>query len=903
MKTYQAGSRAESPAGLPAGWPFAGRREPFSAVRAALRSGAGAVVAGEAGAGKSRLVAEVVARLDADRAGHRAAVVRAVGTQAAAGIPFGAFAHALAGRAPGGGNLLRAAADQLRAAAGSGELLVAVDDAQWLDPASAALVHHVALHRGARVLVTVRTGEPAPDPITALWKDELVARIDLAPLATDEVGQVLSAALGGTVESETVRHLTRASEGNLLYLREVVLAGHGTGSLSQVDSVWCWRGELSMTARLREMVEARIGHLEPEVREVLELVAFGEPLGALLLAGLTSPGAVERAEDRGLVTVDDDGARRQVRVGHPLYGEVVRGQCGTLRTQRRLRELAEAVEETGLRRREDMLRAAVWRLDSGSATDPELLLAAAYLAWARHDPPLAARLGRAALDAGGGMEAAAVLGQVLMVLGRADEAAAVLRTVSSSVSGDQASDRERAQHALSLGINLAWAGADDEACQVLDRAEVAIADPHWRQELLIYRGVVDFFAGRLSGSAAALTRLATLGPTNVRGSAHAAGLEAWMCAYSGQSHRCLAAAQAALSEAHRWRDEAPHAMPTLLDAQCAGYVFAGRLDEAARTAETALTLVDTPGAWDLSVSAFSAHRALVSRLRGELAEAVRWCREDTVRLRARTPYLGRCLGELAHAAALLGELPTARRALAEAEQLADRWAFTRQPVLLARAWVAAAEGDLDTAATEAIAAADDAEKHGMSGHLMFALHDAVRLGAAPLAADRLSALADRMDGELVGLCARHATAAAAADGPGLHAVSVSFEELGMLLYAAEAAAQAAAGYRRVGRAASARAAQTRAWGLAERCPGARTPALVELAAPGLTPRQREIAQLAATGLTNRQIADRLTLSLRTAANHLQAVYDKLGVNNRADMTRLLHLAPPLARLRHTPPAP
>ncbi|MCK2214348.1 helix-turn-helix transcriptional regulator [Actinomadura sp. ATCC 31491] len=62
---------------------------------------------------------------------------------------------------------------------------------------------------------------------------------------------------------------------------------------------------------------------------------------------------------------------------------------------------------------------------------------------------------------------------------------------------------------------------------------------------------------------------------------------------------------------------------------------------------------------------------------------------------------------------------------------------------------------------------------------------------------------------------------------------------------------------------------------------------MELATPDLTPRQRECVRLAAAGLTNRQIADRLTLSTRTAANHLQAAYDKLGVNDRTQVGRLL----------------
>jgi DNA-binding CsgD family transcriptional regulator len=51
---------------------------------------------------------------------------------------------------------------------------------------------------------------------------------------------------------------------------------------------------------------------------------------------------------------------------------------------------------------------------------------------------------------------------------------------------------------------------------------------------------------------------------------------------------------------------------------------------------------------------------------------------------------------------------------------------------------------------------------------------------------------------------------------------------------------------------------------------------------GLTARQLEVLRLLAEGLSNAEIADRLVLSVRTAANHVAAVLDKLGVHTRAE---------------------
>ncbi|MFC7103275.1 AAA family ATPase [Nonomuraea rubra] len=113
-------------------------RGPLTAVREALRSGAGMMIAGAAGVGKSRLAAHALAGQQG------CVVVHALGTETASMIPFGAFAHVLTGPPRTGENLLRWAARHLRDLARRRELLVSVDDAHRLDPASAALVHYLA---------------------------------------------------------------------------------------------------------------------------------------------------------------------------------------------------------------------------------------------------------------------------------------------------------------------------------------------------------------------------------------------------------------------------------------------------------------------------------------------------------------------------------------------------------------------------------------------------------------------------------------------------------------------------------------------------------------------------------------------------------------------------------------
>ncbi|MFE9643213.1 LuxR C-terminal-related transcriptional regulator [Streptomyces sp. NPDC006365] len=249
-------------------------------------------------------------------------------------------------------------------------------------------------------------------------------------------------------------------------------------------------------------------------------------------------------------------------------------------------------------------------------------------------------------------------------------------------------------------------------------------------------------------------------------------------------------------------------------------------------------------------------RARYARLRGELREAVAWAREG---LRAAPDDRG-CRAELAVAEAQLGTATAAAHKLLAAHPAS---------VGAANTWLRAARGDT-AGALESITE-DDA----------YALHDAARLGDPALVADRLA----RLPGEPAALLARHADALTRGDGPALDRAAERLEQRGFLLFAAEAHTQAASVHRDPR---AARMSRTRAVTLARRCQGARTPALSGLVLGELTARQRQIVTLAAAGLSNREIADRLTLSIRTVGNHLHSAYTRLGATDRGSLPRLVH---------------
>jgi DNA-binding NarL/FixJ family response regulator len=184
-------------------------------------------------------------------------------------------------------------------------------------------------------------------------------------------------------------------------------------------------------------------------------------------------------------------------------------------------------------------------------------------------------------------------------------------------------------------------------------------------------------------------------------------------------------------------------------------------------------------------------------------------------------------------------------------------------------------------------AAQRAQRSGALALAASAWHDLVRVGE-PQGAKPLLALATGTDNPLITLRAMAVEAIAGHDPDALATAAERFEAMGLLLLAAECCAAAAGEYRRRPDARAADRLAGRAHLLAAQCDQPHTPGLT-LAGPvaELTSREREIATLAAAGSSNREIADALTVSVRTVETHLQRAYTKLGVSSRNGLATVL----------------
>jgi DNA-binding CsgD family transcriptional regulator len=859
-------------------WTFVGRESELHRLTAAVagETDRGVLFGGGAGVGKSRLLREGVARLDPER--HL--VVTATATGATTGFPLGAFATALPAESPPrvtGAGLLRWAGEVLHRQAGSRSLVLAVDDAHLLDPLSAALVHQLARAGPATLVATLRTGADVPEPVRALWVDDLVARIELDPLTPADTELLLRAACDGPVDSASAARLWELSQGNAHLLRELIQAAHDGDALVRRYGIWRWTGALPLSPTLADAVDHRMGRLTAPVREVLELVAFAAPVGLSLLVKATDGAAVELAEERGLIRVGPDDRRTVVTLAHPLYGAVVRQRCPLTRVRRMLADLAHLIESTGARRHDDLLRVALWRLDSDTARDPAQLLRACRHAFGRYEMVRATRLGRAAVAAGGGFDAAEVLSALLVLDDRAEEAIRVLDTVADEITGDG----QRARWRCARASVAFWGRGDAAAIRLLD-------GPVTPRQAALARAVEASMRLHL-GEAAPAGRLAR---------------EVLADPAAGPEQRALATATLAHLEAASGAPAAALARLDGLDDGCLGVPHVRLAVEVARG--TALVLDGDPDAVDgflaadfarvardrdfrLGTGFLTVVQAQAARLRGDLAGASRLASQAAGELSDGHNYAALAHAERAHAAALMGDADLATEAMADCDRLRRDTARMVYPwTEQARAWVHVAAGDRRTALTTLERLAARLRTDGLAAHETTILLDLARLGE-PVAA-RARRLAATVSGRAAAAVFRYVEAVGAGDGPALRGAAEAFAGLGLHLYAAEAASGAVTLLRRL-RAKDAPETALRLAGSLERCPDARTPAL-EIEHPTLTHRERQIARLAAAGVASKAIAEQLYLSARTVDNHLMRVYAKLGVGGRNRLAAALRALPP-----------
>jgi DNA-binding CsgD family transcriptional regulator len=914
--------------------PWVGRDEERDAVErlvATAVSGTGGVlvIEGDAGLGKSRLLD--VGTGVAEDLGVQ--VVAAGGDPFDEDRPFG-IVHTLLGQLeadlppgwtddPGSAQyLVRERSVEAVEAAATHGLLVVVDDLQWADRASLAVL--AALARRAERLPLALALACRPEPRSTdlnqllVGLQDLATRVALAPLRADAVAELAAGVLGAAPGDDLQGHL-RGAAGNPFLVVETLRALEQDDLLQRTGDAAHLAGNPT-SATFRATIRERLAHLGDGPVQLLEVgsvlgrsFTLAEAAAVLGQAPGLLVGDARTAVRAGLLDrVGEDGLQfRHDLVREALYDEVPAPERDQLH-----RAAAEALSGVGA----DELRvgqhaalgaqpgdpeSARWLLDAAAAAaayDPAAalgLLDQAALAAQGH-PDLQAAVAAARLTAlawsgrvaDAEAQAAAALagnldareeallehrlGEALLVRGDSPAAVPHLRRALDSGALEGA-DRLRAGSWLAAALMSSYdlPAALDAANRALDAIDGSDGDPEAEANALATRCRLRAWQLDLDDALDDADRALAIirrGPA-LRRPPHL------LCGYTLADADQLDKARAVLREGveQSERHGQLSALPFLHSALVALELKAGRWDAAITEGHLLLALGEETGVRAGRLEALG-NLAQIAHHRGEEEEEealLRACDEEM-----RTP--GHDAGGISITLwAKAFQAEAAGRPELGAQMLGDAFALAvGLDVRLAQlaygpdlARMAVASGDRATARYVADTVAPLAGRAGVASALGGAK---ICQGLAEGSSDRLVEAA-----EAFGRAGRPFEAAQAWEAAG--------DVLAARGRAADASAllaKAADGYRGLG--ASRHLARVEA-----QSPVATTGERPATGWDSLTPAEAAVAALVGEGLTNAEIAERQGTSRRTVETHVSRLYRKLEVPNRVVLARVAHeQAPP-----------
>jgi DNA-binding CsgD family transcriptional regulator len=239
--------------------------------------------------------------------------------------------------------LARGVLDAFRSLSSARPLLVAVDDAQWMDRPSADVLEFCfrRLEREpVSILLTFHgAGLVSPLGLDRALSPGRLSQVTLGPLGLGTIGEILRSRLGVTFPRYTLSRLYEACGGNPFYALESarVLDEHQRTSIVNEP--------IPVPKSLGDLVRHRLRGLSPEARDVGRLVAASsDPRERLIRAAhgaSESWVAIDQAIDGGIIERDGD----SLRFTHPLLRSVLYAEM-TLNERRHVhRQLGAVAEE------------------------------------------------------------------------------------------------------------------------------------------------------------------------------------------------------------------------------------------------------------------------------------------------------------------------------------------------------------------------------------------------------------------------------------------------------------------------------------------------------------------------------------------------------------------------------
>jgi DNA-binding CsgD family transcriptional regulator len=387
----------------------AAEREEFESWGRQLRSGASAfLITGPAGVGKTAMWSYGVQRLS-----RQIRVLTCRSDELGHALSYSCLADLLEGTGEALGDLPRlfrdtlgqalhpglsdtsvvdhpavalAVSELLRRVAAAGPVVLAIDDLQWLDRASARVVQFVLrrLHELPIGVLATRRGATIPALLASSLPDHQVITCDLRGLTLAEMDRLIVVRMGVALRRPALSQIHEASGGNPLYSLELARARLRSG-IGEA-------GERPHTSTLAELIGTRVAAVGRQTGETL-LVVAAQPrptvTSVVELLGPSAVSALEHAVDAGLLDIVGD----RLRFTHPLLGAAVLESADAGRRRKVHAALASSTVDAEQRGRHLSQATAV-----GDERVSALIEEAAVAAWTRGAPDAAADLAERAAE-------------------------------------------------------------------------------------------------------------------------------------------------------------------------------------------------------------------------------------------------------------------------------------------------------------------------------------------------------------------------------------------------------------------------------------------------------------------------------------------------------------------------
>ncbi|WP_150117055.1 helix-turn-helix transcriptional regulator [Arthrobacter sp. ERGS1:01] len=779
--------------------------------------------------------------------------------------------------------------------------LFIIDEADYIDGATAELVVRLVQAGQMKLVVSHRSARDLVHPLPQLWDAGLAERIHLHPLTLQEGREFCDAALGGRTMAGTSWYLWSTAGGNPLLMSLIMAEAHAGGLLRKKGGAWT----IDMTAmprghQLQDVVREQLRGISPVARQALNLVALSEPVPEAVIAEMLGHDPVRELQERHLIH-EPTGRPGELQLINPVYGDVIRNMVSRTESLLLHQQLMDRLESDDSNP-QAVVRRVVWSLESGGHVAPERLLLAGIYACKLFRPQLAMSLADSITGTEFVVRARAVKARAHYDMGEYEAAAkfldgaeaqaeslselvfgAILHSATREALGEPALliDRD-AQTLRATGIRLAAADPEHSAEILLQSAERATV-----LDILVLSRTGNYGEEMVAAIGAMLAREERAGDGDFwLNRAIVLAIDAERLTALGRPAEGMARAGQALA-IPQWEGHDVFFLPEMiLGRALTASLAAGAWDEVESVLRA--TEVDLGPAIVSFGGSANVARGMILLRQGKISDALEALLPGIEALAVSDPQhlAGYGTAMAFYSAAVLGRKAEAERLHGLYRESTGMYVVTTHE----RAYLAAGLGHLrGDGAGRLMAVAATAAAAG---------HHLAELNALALAMDfdavavlpKLKAAAGLVDGRWSAALADFAKAMTASDG----AVAV---DAGERLLAARMFAHAAAVFRhgislsihdRQGT--LAQAARTGlAAAAAELAPSALAAAApVQVQVPAvpddLTTREREVSRLAATGLTDKDIAEQLQVSVRTVEGHLYRSYAKLGIAGRSELS-------------------